>query len=215
MRPFVLCFFALTVASAQIVSVGVKGGVPATNSIGGYYPSPTSILDVGRWTVGPTVELRLFYGFSVEADALYRRYREQFSFASTEVIAAGTGTFPAIYVASQSKAGVWDFPVLLKYRVGLRRFHPFVDAGYTFSHRTTDVTNFQSCVSSLAVCQTSSFPVFQGTTRRSFSTSSGGPTAGVGIEYRYHKLKIGPEVRYTHMSNPTANLLTLMGGVTF
>jgi len=167
----------------------------------------------------PTIEFRLLFGFSLEADALYRGYREQSSFTSNEVIIPpGTNlnpVIPAFFVSSQSNTKVWDFPLLLKYRVGSHRFRPFVDAGYTFSHRTSDFTSFSRCLSSQAVCQASA-PVFgNGTFRGSFSENSGGPTGGVGVEYRYGRVKIAPEVRYTHLSNPTSNLVTVMVGVTF
>ena len=122
---------------------------------------------------------------------------------------------PVIFVSSQSNTKVWDFPLLLKYRIGSRRFRPFVDGGYTFSHRTTDATTFQSCVSSDSACQASTPVYVQGTFRGSFSGNSRGPTGGVGVEYRYGKIKIAPEVRYTHLSNPTANLVTVMVGLTF
>jgi hypothetical protein len=219
MRPFLLYFFTAALACAQTVSVGVKGGVPATQALAGSYYSPTNILDTGRWTVGPSIEFRLLFGFSVEADALYRGYREQFSFTSNEVIIPpGTNVnpvIPAFFVSSQSNTKVWDFPLLLKYRIGSHRFRPFLDAGYTFSRRTSDFTSFSRCLSSQDVCQASS-PVFSnGTARGSFSGNSGGPTGGVGVEYRYGRVKIAPEVRYTHLSNPTANLVTVMVGVTF
>jgi len=219
MRRFVLYLFNAALASAQIVSVGVKGGVPATQALAGSYSSPTNILDTGRWTIGPTIEFRLLFGFSLEADALYRGYREQSSFTSNEVIIPpGTNlnpVIPAFFVSSQSNTKVWDFPLLLKYRVGSHRFRPFVDAGYTFSHRTSDFTSFSRCLSSQAVCQASA-PVFgNGTFRGSFSENSGGPTGGVGVEYRYGRVKIAPEVRYTHLGNPTSNLVTVMVGVTF
>jgi hypothetical protein len=215
MQSYVLYFFTAALASAQMVSVGVKGGVPATQAVADDYASPTNIIDTGRWTAGPTIEFRLLFGFWVEADALYRGYRQQFSFAGIEYISPGVTVLPALYVSSQSNNKIWDFPLLLKYRVGSRGFRPFVDGGYTFSHRTSNATFYQSCLSSVAVCQASTPVYFQGTTTGSFSDISGGPTGGAGVEYRYGKVKFAPEVRYTHFSNPTANLLTVMVGVTF
>ena len=220
MRSFVSYFFTAAVASAQIVSVGVKGGVPATQAVAGYYSSPTNILDTGRWTVGPTIEFRLPFGFSVEADALYRGYREHFSVVSDQFIipagaSMGVSVIPALFVSSQSATKVWDFPLLLKYRIGSRRLRSFVGAGYAFSHRTTDATTFQTCLSSAAVCQAATPVNFQGTFRGTFTDNSSGPTGGVGVEYRYGRIKTAPEVRYTHLSNPTTNLVTVMVGVTF
>jgi hypothetical protein len=36
----------------------------------------------------------------------------------------------------------------------------------------------------------------------------------MGVEYRYGRMKITPEMRNTH-SNPTSNLVAVMVGVTF
>src|SRR5215469_14991577 len=107
MRSFVSYFFTAALASAQIVSVGVKGGVPVTQAVAGYYSSPTNILDTGRWIVGPTIDFRLPFGFSVEADALYRGYREHFSVVSDEFIIPagfniGATVIPALFVSAQS-----------------------------------------------------------------------------------------------------------------
>src|SRR5262249_37515515 len=175
MRPFVFYFFIAASASAQIVSVGVRAGVPLTQAVNGNFSGPTQMLDTGRWTIGPTIEFRLPFGFSVGVDALYRGYREQFSGALSEIVADASGgpTFPALFFSSRSNTKVWDFPVLLKYRIGSRRLRPFVGAGYTVSHRTTGVTSSEFCVSSAAVCEGSSLPFFQGTTRGSFSENSG------------------------------------------
>ena len=214
MRPFLLFFLSAAMALAQIVSVGIKAGIPVTQAVTGSFSGQT--LDTGRWIVGPTIELRLFYGFSVEADALYRGYREQFSVASPEVNADG-GTVPATFFGSQTNTKIWDFPVLLKYRIGLRHFRPFEDAGYTFSHSSSDFTNFTYCLSAPAVCNASPFGAlpYKTNAHGSFSQNTGGPTVGVGVEYKYRRVKLAPEVRYTHLSNPTANVVTVMVGVTF
>jgi hypothetical protein len=226
MRPFLVFFFSAALAFAQIVSVGIKAGIPVTQAFTGSFSGPT--LDTGRWTVGPTIELRLFYGFSVEADALYRGYREQFSAASPEVTANGAAV-PATFFGNQTNTKIWDFPVLLKYGIRLRRFRPFVDAGYTFSHSSSDFTNFTYCLSSPAVCNASPFGaqpnpiIFPGTNlityntnvHGSFSQNTGGPTGGVGVGYKYSRVGFAPEVRYTHLSNPTANVVAVIVGIAF
>ena len=53
------------------------------------------------------------------------------------------------------------------------------------------------------------------------SSSNGtGPTGGVGVEFKYRKVKIAPEARYTHsyhtgLSGSNGNLLTVLVGITF
>jgi hypothetical protein len=203
-------------AAAQMVSVGVKGGIPLTQAVTGDYSTPGNMLDTGRWTVGPTIELRLPFRFSLEADLLYRGYREQFSGSDPEVILSGTNvtTYPATFFSTQSNNKVWDLPLLLKYRIVPGRFQPFVDAGYTFSHRTSDVNSTFECLSSAAVCNSSNL-MFNNSGQGSFSQNTGGPTGGIGIEYKHGKMTFAPEVRFTRLSNPTANVLTVLLGVTF
>jgi hypothetical protein len=214
MRTFLLFLLTAAMAAAQIVSVGVKAGIPLTQATSGDFAAPNSMLDTGRWTIGPTIEFRLPFGFSAEADASYRGYRAQASFL--DFVPAGAGLVPAFYVASQSSTKVWDFPVLLKYHIGSRRFRPFAGGGYTFSRSTANVTNFGTCLTTAAVCQ-ASYPVFlEDTTNFGYTQHTGGPTGSVGVEYKYWKLRFTPEVRYTHvMSAPKANLVTIMLGVTF
>src|SRR5438046_1636649 len=132
MRHFTLLLLAAAIAPAQIVSVGIKAGIPATDALP-HESSYTTLLDTSRWTLGPTVEIRLIYGFSLEADALYRGYRLQQAFASPEFVQDGV-TYPPSFSSFRSDAKVWDFPVLLKYRFGSRAKRPFLDAGYTWSH---------------------------------------------------------------------------------
>jgi hypothetical protein len=215
MRNFMLFFLLAALAPAQIVSVGVKAGIPVTPALPHYESDYPNLLDTGRWTIGPTIELRLVYGFSVEADALYRAYRLQQNFAFAEFASAGV-TFPPIFNSSRSNAKVWDFPVLLKYRFGTRSFRPFIDAGYTWSHSTSDVTSSQTCLGSADACAASNLSrYFHPLNTTSSTGTSGGPTAGVGVDFKVGKFKLSPEVRYTHFSNPTRNQTTVMIGFTY
>ncbi|HVZ61433.1 MAG TPA: outer membrane beta-barrel protein, partial [Terriglobales bacterium] len=188
----------------------VKAGIPTEHRTSRYnFPD---MRDTGRWTIGPTVELRLVYGFSVEVDALYRGYREQSTFLSSEIIADDVA-IPPFSVLSRTDTKVWDFPVLLKYRFGSRSFRPFVDAGYTWNHATSDVTTFTVCQGSSSLCSTSNY--YNAYRRTSFTDSSSGPAGGVGVEFKLGKFKLAPEVRYMHYSNPTSNLVTIMLGFTY
>jgi hypothetical protein len=55
----------IRIASAQAVSIGIKGGIPIGGTIGQQDESRPYI-------VGPSVEVRLPAGFVIEVDALYR-----------------------------------------------------------------------------------------------------------------------------------------------
>jgi hypothetical protein len=221
MRPIILLILAAAVAPAQIVSVGVKAGVPATAALPYYGSSDTSLLDTGRWTIGPTVEVRLLYGFSFEADALYRAYRVQESFALSGFILPATSsqtgvTYPPIFSTFHSDTKVWDFPFLLKYRFGKRSMRPFVDAGYTWSHSSSDETSSLTCLGSADACTSSGLSAyFHSFSHTNFTRTQGGPTAGAGMEFKLGKFKLAPEVRYTRFIDPRVNQVTVLAGFTF
>ena len=97
-------------------------------------------------------------------------------------------------------AKAWDFPFLLKYRFLGGRVRPFVDAGYSLTHESFDES------ASL------------GTMKSSHNGS--GPAGGIGVEFKYRRIRIAPEARYTHLyhsglTGSNANLLTMMVGITF
>jgi hypothetical protein len=214
MRQFIPFLFVAAVGSAQIVSVGVKAGVPVTEAVR-FSSSDTAMIDTGRWTIGPTIEFRLLYGFSVEADALYRGYRLQNSAAFGGFVFDGI-TYPAVFNSFRQDTKIWDFPLLLKYRFGSQKLRPFLDAGYTWSHTTSDVTSSLICVGTADACALENLrPNYYVLGHTSSSNTPSGPTAGIGVEFKYGRMKIAPEVRYTHFSNPTANNATVMFGVTF
>ena len=209
-----LCASALA-APAQIVSVGVKAGVPVTGALPGYYNNNGSVLDTGRWTIGPTIEFRLPYGFSVEGDALYRSYRLVQSFGVAIFSGVGFNVAPA-FESFRQDTKAWDFPLLLKYRFGSRQFRTFVDAGYAWSHESSDISFSYACLASTPECAASNTG-FLVSSSRSYQSSSnrGGPTGGIGVEFKFGKIKFAPEVRYTHMKNPTSSQVTVLGGFTF
>jgi hypothetical protein len=111
-----LGFVAASMLAAQPISVGVKGGVPITDP---FTTSGSSLLNqIGsgnRWTVGPTVELRLPWRLGVEVDAFYRPLE---------------ATAPNF--AASATANSWTFPVLLKWRILPGPIQPFVGAGPVF-----------------------------------------------------------------------------------
>jgi hypothetical protein len=97
-------------------SVGIIGGVPFNNLTNGatlvlFAPVDKS----GMYTIGPSFQLGLPFGFRVEADALYRP------------LGVGIGS----QVTSSSQ---WRFPVLAQYRFSGHIFKPFVEAGYSYDH---------------------------------------------------------------------------------
>lgn len=217
MRNFILPLFfaAAFTASAQRFSFGVKAGAPVTPALSGD-SAPYSMVDTGRWTVGPTAEVRLLGNLSLEFDALFRGYRQQQSFGA--YIGAGpSGPGDVAFSSSfRQDAKEWDFPLLLKYRLKTGPLHPFFDAGFEFAHVSSDFTSSTTCLGTADACNASGLSsFFQPQSSYSSSVNRRGPAAGIGVEFKYGRLKIAPEVRYTKLTRPNVNEITVMAGFTF
>jgi len=162
--------------------------------------------------------VRLFSHLSFEADALFRGYRFQSSGGSF-ILLPGTSavTIPAVPVSAspfRQNTKEWDFPLLLKYRFQAGTMHPFVDAGFEFAHASSDFTT--SCLAGSDTCSAVGIGSSV-SSQNSYSSSVNrhGPAAGVGIEFKFGKVKISPEVRYTKLTRPNANEVTVLAGFTF
>src|SRR4051812_10316556 len=124
-----ILFLAMcTVASGQPVQVGVKGGVPLLDffqngvdgsRICGCFASFTS--RPVRYAVGPSVELLLPFRLSLEVNAVYQRFHYSFN--------AGYGFLDRVQAVGGATGNAWDFPVLLKHRLGHAMARPFVSGG--------------------------------------------------------------------------------------
>jgi hypothetical protein len=107
-------------ASAQMMSYGVRGGLPFTNFFSAVSnPGETFGSNATQFVLGPTVELHLPAGFGVEVDALYRN----FDYSASAGLRTG---------ATASDA--WEFPLLLKYRLPGAFVRPYLDAGVAIDH---------------------------------------------------------------------------------
>ena len=150
--------------AGQIFSVGVKAGLPFTDAFNNFTSgSYSSFSNSKNYIVGPTAELHLPLGLSVQGDALYR----PLSFAANRPNLVQSTDFSS-----------WEFPILAKYRFPFPLVKPYVEAG-------------------------PSFRTIGGQFGGNFSNS--GFTAGVGVELRLARFRIGPEIRYTHWGADTSN----------
>ena len=157
-------FFAIFVltlpAWGQPLGVGIKAGVPLNDvyklagNVQSILPFAAFKAQAGRYTVGPYLELRLPANTSVEIDALYRQH--------DFLTALGTGT-----------TNSWEFPVVLKHKLGSGLIRPYFEGGLAFSR--------------LADLKAVSFN----------HLSNYGVVAGGGVEFNALLLKVSPEVRYT------------------
>lgn len=172
-----LVFLAfVTSAAGQRVSAGVKLGAVLTDTFQG---AASELSDESkRYTVGPSVEVRLFKALSVEVDALYRHIGFDHDRRSNPV-----------RVYTRERDASWEFPILAKYRVLPKAAAvPFAVAGY--APRVVNGSGFQRLVSS-------PFPLQVAPT---YDTSYGvthGFVAGGGVEFRAWKLRLVSEARYT------------------
>lgn len=152
----VLATFLTNAASAQPIGVGLKLGVPA-NEAYRVLPFPTfaAFNATGqRFTFGPYVELRLPANMAIEVDALHRDH---------EFLTA----------LGMQSASSWEFPVLLKHRIGSHLIKPYFEGGVTLS-RISDVT------------------VINLSNRGNYGLVVGG-----GVEFKFLFLRLAPEVRYS------------------
>ena len=200
MKLTLLLIFSSAASFAQPVSFGfgVKGGLPLTDFINTVSGSRTTVSSVtNRYIVGPTVELRLPFGFGVEADALYRH----FSYNSTASLVDVLSTL-------RTSSNNWEFPLLVKKRFGgVGPVRPFVDAGVSFNK----ITGLTQTVSNLV------FPNRLTTTSNSNPAElkndfTAGFTMGGGVEIHLLILRISPEIRYTRWGNQQFNGIFPPGG---
>jgi hypothetical protein len=133
------------------------------------------------------LEIGLPLGLAVEADALYRRAGVQTS--------ASNGSY-SIFV--DEHANLWEFPILLKYRIPLPAARPFVEVGY--APRIIGGSVSRNVVENLPYdCQ-------MGATCATYYSSwsnSNGIVVGGGVQFALGHLRLAPTVRYTYWTDST------------
>ncbi len=171
-----LFFFTLSTVNAQMVSVGVKAGVPLTADIEGSYGFHGGLK---RYVVGPAFELRLPHSFAAEVDALYRR-------TGYDAVVGGLQSV----AFERVRANSWEFPLLGKYY--FRRsaaWQPFVGTGFAF--RTIEIDQQGTILSPAPLLSPSPF---SGSFREALNA---GATVTAGLRLHYSKITILPQIRYT------------------
>ena len=199
-----LLIFLLTgcICAAQSISIGAIGGgrltddvlsfnTPGANSITG---APAFRLESRFYDVGPTIEIGLPRGLSVEFDALYHRQGIFFTFAGTTV-----------YSTYGERDNSWELPLLLKYKQRWRAVNLFVEAGVTPRTITGRITAIdQNDLVALGPPFTSTYP--------SSHSPSVGFVAGGGLQFNAGHLRLAPQVRYTRwFTTPVQGVDNLVG----
>ena len=204
-----IVFLILPVADAQLFYVGIKGGTPFSSSgssimVGGRTGFGLSTLNVRRYSVGPTFEVAIPFGFRLEADSLYRRLdTTEHRFFS-----------PAFGAITRFAANSWDFPLLLKYQWGHHRLRPFAAAGGAFRL----IPSFQASMESFAAGFQPPHSLVR--YRLEHSLIQGGMAFGGGMRIiSAGPIKVTPEIRYIRWTSlrflPTKNQVEFLVGVGF
>jgi Outer membrane protein beta-barrel domain len=172
MKSCVLFLWTALVVFAQPVSFGLTAGVsvsPLLTSRSPDYEATTK-----RYTLGPSVELRLPYRFAFEVDLLYKQLDYRLRGAVSADSRSGSPASAAV------QAGRWELPLLIKYGFSTRPQRAFVHLGASFNR----------------VLGTQSDGFVEARHKGVL-----GLVAGVGVETRFHALRVAPEVRFTHWTD--------------
>jgi len=174
------CLFTFSLTAQDWISIGVKGGASLTDP----FQNVTSSINLGvdtqvnkiysgprSFVIGPTIEVKLPFGLTAEADALYgpMSLRELFISGPTQL--PTSGTYSTFSSGGTNNLNAWEFPLLAKYRLPLPFVKPYLEAGPSFR-------------------VVSGYPSQQ--------MSSKGISAGIGVELSVKHFLFSPELRYTH-----------------
>lgn len=121
MRSVVCLAVVLAPLCAAEIHPGVIAGIPFNKPL--EFAGAVAVEEKrSYWTLGPKLEIDLAGGLGAEFGAIYRRGGVTYP--------SGRGQFAG--VPSEKSYGLWDFPVLAKYRFAGRAARPFVVGGYSY-----------------------------------------------------------------------------------
>ncbi len=169
-RILFIFLIALPAAWAQHISLGVVGGVPFTGGLDDFTTSNTLLNEV---TKSYSNSNEFILGPMIEV-RLPLSLAIEFDALyhpvnATSNVTVGSGA-TSVTVSSSSSYATWEFPLLGKYRFALPIVKPYVEAGPSFRRTVSGLGWF----------------------------SGKGFTLGGGVEVQVLRLRIAPEVRYTH-----------------
>ncbi len=164
---------------AQPLTIGVKGGLRATSEPNWYGPSESK-----PYLVGPAVEVRLPHQFAFEIDALYSRL------GNTLFVPLVMNEFFA-----RTRANVWEFPLLVKYRLPVRHVQPYAVVGFAPRHASGEVVTTGYTPVTINTSATYRYTDYWHATDHAW-------VAGGGVEFGTRHLRIAPEVRYLRRNVP-------------
>jgi hypothetical protein len=168
---------------AQQVSAGIEGGFPIQ--------TPLNTTKVMPFAVGPTAEVRLFWGISLQTGVLYRRVGDAQSSLFFNTIDNG-----AIVSSDRLRGWALDIPILAKYRfLGEgRAFRPFLAVGPTI-RRTSIRDTFTTSVQGTTMPPP---PFYLANYDHHNIEWNVDPTVAAGVDIRTGRFHVEPEVRYSY-----------------
>ncbi len=190
------------------MSYGVKGGVSTIE------PNPDSLDESRRYIVGATVEFRLWHGFAVEGDFLYRHngFGSKFTYAQ---LVPSNGDSTLISITQRVRQDVFEIPVLGKYYFRHdAKVRPFVLTGYTFRTALSN-DDAQTTTQSRIGISTQNFH------SSDWTGLDIGASFGTGVQWKVGRVGVAPEIRYTRWgSHPNLgfnkkNQADVLLGITF
>ncbi len=95
--------------------LGVKGGIPTTDLVVPNRNGTATIHQQDNYIVGPVAEIRIPFGFALEADGLYRGTNYYVTNVPTGITAIDSSG--------------WEIPYLAKFRFPIPLFKPFLAGG--------------------------------------------------------------------------------------
>lgn len=201
--------------SAQVVSVGVTGGMPLTDAMATnasqMIPGPLvpSLPSFGTcvecaaertlpYVVGPAVEARIKGPFSLDVEALYSRVDFTHTSGSYVVVGNVAPIIFANFTATKHIINRWEFPVLLKYAMYTgHKLQPFVEGGLSVQYnRERQAEGLAGSASGLGFepLNVSVTPFESSVVNRSVIE---GATFGMGVSYGTRRVRPSIEFRYT------------------
>jgi hypothetical protein len=184
MRHFLILSLTCCACAGQSLFIGVTGGGRPTDDV-----TSSATPESRRYAAGPTIEVGLPFGFAVEFDALYHR----------NGYLIGYSNFAGSVIESE-RANSWEFPILLKYKLPVSKVKPFVEVG--LAPRSISGTISESGVNVNIL--TGQVTPFSGSLKTDWSNSLGVVTGG-GVQFGVGRLRVSPEVRYTHWTSTPIN----------
>ena len=164
-------------ASAQPISIGIKGGVPITDAFETLRGNSSAYAtNTKRYLIGPAVQFNLPARFSLEGAALYKRLGYQYEQFN-----------PASPASVSVVANAWEFPITLKYAFLPGPIRPYAEAGGSFRH----ISGIRQIRNALNVSNNfDTAPEFN-------KRIDVGLVFGGGLEFKVKRLRLSPGIRYT------------------